>query len=141
MPLSLAAMSAAEEATIRAFVTSPSRERMLTLLERPAKRRDLVAKLAHLADFRKDCVTDLAPGEQRATPVEVQLRRLGAPDRCSILSADSVLDGQERHLSAALADVVGWAPGSLIICLPGVLAYYEGEDPGRRFILYKQRRS
>ena len=38
-------------------------------------------------------------------------------------------------LGEALDAVVGFGSGALLICVPGYLAFYEGEAPGRRRIL------
>ncbi len=42
-------------------------------------------------------------------------------------------------LTDALAAVVGRGFGTILVCIPGSLAYYEGEDPGERYILERPR--
>jgi hypothetical protein len=44
-------------------------------------------------------------------------------------------------LDKALGDVVGTLSGTVVSCIPGCLAYFEGEALGRRFILYAARQS
>jgi hypothetical protein len=51
------------------------------------------------------------------------------------MSASSDLDGQEVDLRAALEDVVGYNDGTFISCIPGRLAYFEGEGPNERYVL------
>jgi hypothetical protein len=36
-----------------------------------------------------------------------------------------------------MSDVVGSSSGTFVSCIPGRLAYFEGEDPGARFILLR----
>jgi hypothetical protein len=38
-------------------------------------------------------------------------------------------------LSEALREVVGRGMGTFVLCVPGKLGYYEGEDAGERYIL------
>ena len=64
-----------------------------------------------------------------------ELRRRGAPDLCYVISNDDELDGRSMPLEAALAGVYCGDMGAIISCIPGKLAYYEGEDPGERYIL------
>jgi len=40
----------------------------------------------------------------------------------------SKLDGQELLLESALESVVGNGIGTILSCIPGKLAYFEGED-------------
>lgn len=58
---------------------------------------------------------------------------------CIAISADRELDGREPSLADALPEVVGSNGGTVLSCLPGVLAYYEGEEPGDRRILCRPR--
>ena len=38
-------------------------------------------------------------------------------------------------LHDALNDVVGSSDGTFVSCIPGKLAYFEGEEPNERYIL------
>ena len=67
-----------------------------------------------------------------------ELRRLGAPDSCYALSTDRDLDGRHLPLEEAMESIHGTQMGTLLSCIPGQLAYYEGEDPGERYILHRQ---
>ena len=65
------------------------------------------------------------------------LRDRGAPSRCYVMSASSDLDGQEVDLNEALEDVVGVNDGTFISCIPGRLAFFEGEGPNERYVLHR----
>lgn len=54
---------------------------------------------------------------------------------CVLLAEDKTLDGRELPLDAAVSAVVGRGMGAFVSCLPGRLAYYEGEAPGERYLL------
>lgn len=60
---------------------------------------------------------------------------LGAPSLCNVISVDSELDGCEMDLSDALTKIVGRGQGTFVCCVPGELAYFEGEEHNERYIL------
>lgn len=66
-----------------------------------------------------------------------ELQRRGAPDVCYVISSNGELDQRTMPLEEALREVYGCFLGTLICCLPGRLAYYEGEDLGERYILHR----
>lgn len=57
---------------------------------------------------------------------------------CYLVSVRSDLDQQTRDLDEAIREVYAFAEGTIVCCVPGVLAYYEGEAPKNRFILHRQ---
>ena len=42
-------------------------------------------------------------------------------------------------LSEALAEVIGRGMGTFISCLPGKLAYFEGEERNERYICHREK--
>jgi len=56
------------------------------------------------------------------------LKSKGAGLTCLAISEDSEIDGQELDLRAALEHVNGRQIGTILSCVPGKLAYFEGED-------------
>jgi hypothetical protein len=53
------------------------------------------------------------------------------------MSADSNLDGRQMELAAAIDEVVGGGQGTFVSCVPGKLAYFEGEDMHAHYICYR----
>jgi hypothetical protein len=39
------------------------------------------------------------------------------------------------ELEKALAEIIGQGMGTFISCIPGKLGYFEGEDPGERYLV------
>jgi len=66
------------------------------------------------------------------------LRRLGAPPRVRLISADAGLDATIADLEAALEDVEYVGRGTLVICLPGTLAAYIDEAGTRRRLVLRR---
>ena len=58
-----------------------------------------------------------------------------------MMSSGEELDGRELDLAEALREVIGKGFGTLISCLPGRLAYFEGEAPTHRYICPREVKS
>jgi hypothetical protein len=137
-----------EEAIIRAFIAPDRREQYLARLRSPKTRQKFMARhFHHMVDLDERYAKKLDPGmplvewEKRSgahlDKIEDLLRSRGAPSRCHVMSASSNLDGQEVDLRAALEDVVGHNDGTFISCIPGRLAYFEGEGSNERYVLQR----
>jgi hypothetical protein len=72
--------------------------------------------------------------------ISEQLRALGAGTACHVHSEDDEIDGQTLPIEEALDRVVGVGYGTLLIAVPGVLAYVEGEEPSDRQLLHRPGR-
>ena len=111
------------------------RDRYLGLLS-TRRGRDKFRK--SLVDFRAwddRFVRNLAPHLHRPADIEGALRKLGAPDQCYVFAESDALDGRELRLGDALSAIIGRDYGAVVSCLPGTLAFYEGEDC--RFVLHR----
>jgi hypothetical protein len=124
-----------EAETVGAFIEQPVRRRMLTLLGSPRRRQDLVAMLDHFDSFDQRWTVPLKPSEQTPEQIGAGLVSRGAGQECWVMSSNGRLDARQVPLGDALDAVVGFGYGTLLICVPGYLAFYEGEEPGRRMIL------
>jgi hypothetical protein len=125
-----------EALVIGAFVTPARRRRMRELHAVPARRRKLIGELlAGVDSFDPRCVRTIPPGQQGAADIERLLRSRGAPSTCHAMSENGEVDGRDLPLADALAEIVGWGASSLLSCLPGRLAYFEGEEPNERYLL------
>ena len=79
------------------------------------------------------------PGdEQDTSKILAQLLALGAQPTCHLISENTDLDGRDPTLTDALDEIVGSMHGTLVVCVPGKLAYYEGEEQGERYILHRE---
>jgi hypothetical protein len=56
------------------------------------------------------------------------LKSRGASETCWAISKDPELDGRELDLKTILEQLIGSGTGTLLSCLPGKLAYFDGED-------------
>jgi hypothetical protein len=125
-------MHPSEEATIRAFIQAPRRARWLELLASPRRREKFLDRLNHCQDFDERLASSVRSGAAALAA----LRERHAPQTCYVVSSGPAnLDGREAPLSEAIekAEAGGW--GTLIICIPGHLAYYHDECGERRWLL------
>jgi hypothetical protein len=127
-----------EEALIRTFVVKSKRNRLVELLASPKRRIDVTSTLAHFHDLDSRFVVALPSSEHDARAIERELRRRGASESCYVVSENSELDGRCMPLAEALDRVVGAGMGTLVSCVPGALAFFEGEGPSDRCILAAQ---
>ena len=116
-----------EEASLRAFIAPERRSRYLKLLGTPTGRKKLLHGFVHMKDLDPRFAYGVRVGHHDAVSIYDDLRRLGAPERCYVMSASNDLDGQETELLSALRETVYNEDGTLISCLPGRLAYFESE--------------
>lgn len=140
--------SAEEETLVRAFIVRERRARYLDKLSSPKARQEFMGRhFHHMMDLDPRFARRLDPrrplvGFEKRRDAHVAwifdlLRNAGASDRCYVISASSELDGQEANLREALDAVVGWYDGTFISCVPGKLAYFEGEELNERYILQR----
>jgi hypothetical protein len=127
----------AEELTLRAFVVAHRRDRLASVVRTKKRYRELEGWLSHGAAWDPRWVTPVPVAEQDAGAIERILRSLGAPDDCHVLCGAGGVDGKDLPLRNALDLVVGSICGTLVICIPGRLAYHEGEERHDRNILHR----
>ena len=111
------------------------RQRFLYILKNKKRRRENLKLLAHF-DALDPRWSHLIPGEsQTAEAIAQVLRKKGAPETCYAISQHSDIDGCFINLSEVLDTIVGYEFGTLLSCVPGRLACFEGEAAGQRFVL------
>lgn len=130
-------MNAAQhEAGLAAFLIPAQARRVQALLESGAKKRKkLLSLFYHKLAFAPSAQLNLDATCRSVDDLVALLQRRGAPDQCHAMSNDSSLDGRTLGLADAVSRTFGMSMGTFISCIPGQLAYFEGEDPGERYLL------
>lgn len=120
---------------LRPFLAGRFRSRYDTVPPGSSRRGELLNKLGHryevLLDWRY---------ARSAVGSEEELRGLGAAARCNCLCGPEEFDGREAPLGEALAALSGRGLPVLLVCRPGVLAYFEPEHEsgaGQRYTLQR----
>ena len=119
---------------IRNFVIPSRRERLLYLLEH---RRNFKG-FSDQSKFIESKMIQIVP-DTSCKPYEfvtTELKRRGAPNLARYIFESSTNgDGDEEPLEDLLKENVGLETWAIISCIPGKLAYWEGEGKNNRFIL------
>lgn len=111
--------------------------RWTELLLNERRRSVFTHRLADPIDIDTRWAVPIPPSDQTSDRIAELLRSRGAPPQCHLISEYLSLDGTDTDLADALDTIVGSGVGSVISCLPGSLAYYEGEVR-TRFILQRR---
>ncbi len=120
-------MNAHEFAFARHFIDPHKRNRYEMLLGSRRGRAKLMSGLCHMGDMDLR-FTYQVPNDWTREFIFDQLKCRGAPAVAYLMSAESDLDGRELPLDEALKRVCGAMNGTLVSCLPGLLAFLETED-------------
>ena len=120
---------------VRAFVAPDRQARYVSLLKSARGRAKARAALAHFRDLDPRFRHEVPATAQSAASLVALLRRNGAPANCYLFAEDATLDDRRLPLADALQAVIGRRQGAFVSCVPGRLAYFEGEEVGDRYLL------
>lgn len=132
-----------EELVVRAFIVPDKRMRYVSRLALPnARGKFMNDHFFHMRDLDARFSRRVASSDQNAAAIYTMLRERGAPETCYVMSASCDLDGEICDLRYALGRVVDeGCDGTFVSCIPGRLAYFDGEEPGERYILARTEAS
>jgi len=130
-------MNPHESAFVESFIVKPRRERARELLASSKHRHKFTSKFDHHGRdyFMPECILAIGPRHQHPPDISDMLRAMGAPQTCHVIGGDR--DGEDVELLAALKQIVGYGTGTVLSCVPGKLAYFEGEVR-ERFLLVRK---
>jgi hypothetical protein len=121
------------ELTLLPLCPASLRARLRTLLSstregRKSPRSKFLGSLHHVPPFDDRYVTVLPYEQTWPDAVRAELVARGAPKDCYVISTHSRHDGMTIPLDDAINELVGAGDGTILLCIPGRLAYYEGEE-------------
>lgn len=121
---------------VKTFVRAGKRDRHAYLLSSTKRRERFLRLLYHFDDFDPSCIEELAGETDSVHGLLGRLRELGAGKECYIISAQDEWDARTAPLDEAVRRVYCAMGGTVICCVPGKLAYYDGELRHDRYILF-----
>ncbi|MDO9026356.1 MAG: hypothetical protein Q7U87_00590 [bacterium] len=124
-----------EEPFVTAFIVKDKKQRYLELFKTTKGRIKVNKCLAHNPDIDNRYMFKVPNSEQTPDKIFKLLKSKNAPEYCHVISEDTTIDNMDLLLKDALFLILGKGSGTIISCIPGKLAYYEGEDPQERYIL------
>ena len=118
-----------ERRFVEAFVTSAKRQRLLDFFGSEKNRWKGLLELQHFHPDIIDARWAQPVARIDSTPeiISRRLRQKGAPDDCYVFSNGTALDRRFMPLDDALREVHGVCRGTIVSCVPGELAFFEGE--------------
>lgn len=104
------------------------------MLASSKNRRKFTSKFDHHGRdyFIPEYIRSIGPRHQHPPNIADILRAMGAPETCHVIGGEH--DGEDMELLTALKAIVGYGTGTVLSCVPGKLAYFEGEIR-ERFLL------
>ena len=126
-----------ELAFVNTFVVRPKRARYVGLVVSPRLRPKFLDALCCFSDFDPRFKVSLSRRADSSHGFLTELCHRGAGSNAYLISTNYDLDAVTMPLDAAINEVHGHGDGTIIICTPARLAYYEGEWR-YRFILDSQ---
>ena len=132
-----ASMNPHEVAFVESFIAKARRERALELLASSKNRHKFTSKFDHHGGdyFIPECIRSIEPRYQHPPNIADILGAMGAPESCHVIGGEH--DGEDMDLLTALKQIVGYGTGTVLSCVPGKLAYFEGEIRERFFLVRK----
>jgi hypothetical protein len=128
-------LSPHERLFIATFVDPSRRQRWAEFLGNKGRRELFLTRLADSRDLIRSLMRPIEPSAKNAKQIIDQLNRWRIPDHCHIISQCKELDGCEMPVKEAINEVFGIGLGSVVSCLPGKIAYYDGEMPKDKWLL------
>jgi hypothetical protein len=127
-----------DEQLLARFFVPTKRERYEEMISHPKKRVKFLRELAHFKSLDPRYVVPMLSKKLFPDQIAQILSQKGAPRSCWVTSENRDLDGREMPLLEALKELVGGQMGTFLTCIPGRLAYFEGEEMGDRSILERR---
>jgi hypothetical protein len=122
---------------VKSFFAPMYRSRWLGMVEATKGRRKFLEFLHHGSHALDDrFLQDV--GDWDAVAIVHRLRQLGADSRCYLFSEWDQVDQKVLELEEAIVTLLGCQMGSVASCVPGVLGYWEGEEPHDRYICFRK---
>lgn len=119
---------------IKNFVIKERQERYLNLIATEKGRKKFRTYIAHFKDLNsKYCIPITSFNSY--SELHDSLKSSGAPDICYVIAENSKYDMNALPIMDAARQLFSSGMAYFLSCIPGKLAYYEGEDANQRFIL------
>ncbi len=117
-----------DEHLLARFFVPTKRERYEEMISKPKKRQKFLDELDHFKSLDPRHIVPIPASQHSPEGIASILSKKGAPGCCWITSSDRDIDGKYKSLLESLREVVGRQMGTFLTCIPGRLAYFEGEE-------------
>jgi hypothetical protein len=118
----------------KTFVIKQRQDRYINLIATDKGRKKLRSYIAHFEDIESKYSTPLHSLKTNQGLVDL-LKSEGAPPICYIIAENSKYDMKSLPLTDAITQLFNSGMAFFLSCIPGKLAYYEGENSSKRLLL------
>jgi hypothetical protein len=130
-----------ERQFVQAFV---AKDKMQRLLDFFASERNRWKGLLELEHFHPDVIDaryaeSVSRSDSSPENISRLLKQKGAPAECYVFSNCKELDRRSMQLDDAIREVHAVGIGTVVSCIPGELAFYEGELFPDEYILRRRK--
>jgi len=119
---------------IKAFVIKERQQRYINLVTTAKGRKKFRSYISHFNDLNANYCIPLHSFQTHSQLYD-RLRSEGSLDMIYIIAANSQYDMQSLSLLDATKQLFSSDISYFISCIPGKLAYYEGEEKNQRYLL------
>jgi len=119
---------------IKAFVIKERQQRYINLVTTAKGRKKFRNYISHFSDLNANYCVPLHSFKTYSQLYD-RLRSEGSLDMVYIIAANSQYDMQSLSLLDATKQLFSSDISYFISCIPGKLAYYEGEEKNQRYLL------
>jgi hypothetical protein len=117
-----------EQQLILAFFVPARRDHYVGMIATTRRRQKFLRELSHFKSLDPQYCVGLPNAVRTPGQIAAFLNEKGAPPTCWVTSEDRDLDRQELPLLETLKTIMGYRIGTFLSCIPGRLAYFEGEE-------------
>jgi hypothetical protein len=126
-----------EKDLIENFIIKERRKRYLNLISSEKGRVKFLQSIDHFNDFDPDSIHNISGNDQTKNGIYRLLHLHQKTETICHVISNSKYDKQDFQLHFAINELVGSGISFFLSCVRGKLIYYEGEDAGRKLILFK----
>jgi len=124
---------------VNTFIDKNQRNRFNTLLSSKKGRAKARGLMSHSIRFVPHLIHEIPTNKQTSEEIIKILLQHKASTSCYLISEHTRLDKTVMGLAEAINEVVGSGIATIVSCIPGKLAYFEGEGFNNRFILISDK--
>ena len=118
-----------EGSVIKRFVAKNKQERYLNLILDNYKRKKFINELAHFKHLK------FSEFDKMNNQIESMVKqRVGSIKDCYVISENKNIDARLLEVGFALSETIGCRMGTLLVFGDAKFVYYEGEEPGDRWL-------
>jgi hypothetical protein len=117
--------------TINRYFQKDKAKRFVDFVMKDKNRSKFISTLAHTKDLNYSKFQKVERNEKAFVLAMLSKQKLG---KCYVISENKRIDGQYINPEKALDSTIGYGMGTILVFDDADMVFYEGEDPGNRWV-------